>query len=239
MVESGQTTNERINLSMVIQQHPIGLLGSNCYLIIDPETADAAIVDPGVDDAAPILKIVREQRLNVSAILNTHGHFDHVAGNGLLASPQTRLGCHPADRELLLSGGGSRLFGFNIPPSPRPNLDLVDGLTLTIGKLEITVMHTPGHSPGSICLHVPQDHALLTGDTLFRGGVGRTDLPGGDAHALRTSLARLVSRLTPYPEEIHIYPGHGPATTLKQEMATNPWLRAWTGKVRPTRTEYT
>jgi glyoxylase-like metal-dependent hydrolase (beta-lactamase superfamily II) len=204
----------------MIQQMPIGLLGSNCYLIVDDESSEAAIVDPGFVDPEHIRRVILNLHAQVRYILNTHGHFDHVAGNGTFEIPPALLGIHPEDRSLLRDGGGATLFGLEIPPSPKPDLDLVDGCSLALGDRQFTVMHTPGHTPGSICLLVSPDQALLTGDTLFRGGVGRTDLPGGNNKALHASLGR-IARL---PLETRIYPGHGGASTIRQELLTNPWL---------------
>ncbi|MBN1250012.1 MAG: MBL fold metallo-hydrolase [Anaerolineae bacterium] len=206
----------------MILQLPIGMLGSNCYLILDPSTGIAAIVDPGFEDPAPVRDAIDAHRAHVRYILDTHGHFDHIAGNGALACPGVVLGIHPEDRKLLLSGGGAGIFGLPIPSSPEPELALREGTTLSLGAIEVTVLHTPGHTPGSICLYVASDQALLTGDTLFRDGVGRTDLPGGSAQALAASLRRIAE----LPPETRIYPGHGSATTLARERAHNPWLQA-------------
>lgn len=206
----------------MIYQLPIGMLGSNSYLILNEATQDAALVDPGFTDSDDLWSAIPTDEVRIRFVLNTHGHFDHVAGNGLLRLPDAQLGIHPDDRALLLAGGGADAFGLPTAPSPQPDLDLVEGLTLHLGTTELTVLHTPGHTPGSVCLYVPSEQALLTGDTLFRGGVGRTDLPGGSAQALQRSLGRILE----LPESTNVYPGHGAATTLQAERATNPWLRS-------------
>jgi hydroxyacylglutathione hydrolase len=206
---------------MQIVQLPIGLLGANCYLIYAAEGEEAAVVDPGVLDPRLLLEEIANRDLRVKYLINTHGHFDHVAGNGFLASPEVILGIHPADRDLLLHGGGGPQFGLRIPPSPEPELDLVDGVKLSLGTTTLEVIHTPGHTPGCVCLYLPDEAALLTGDTLFAGSVGRTDLPGGDHHQLETSLARLLL----LPPSTRVFPGHGQATTLDVEKRRNPWLK--------------
>lgn len=199
----------------------IGMLGANCYVVFDQNGGEAAVVDPGVPDPAPLQRVLQEHQLSVRYLLNTHGHFDHIAGNANLYQNQVELGIHPSDKDLLLAGGGAAMFGLEIPAPPSPDLDLQDGAILELGKRRIHVLHTPGHTPGSISLHIPEESALLTGDTLFRGSVGRTDLPGGDAQALARSLRRIMQ----LPPQTRIYPGHGPVTTLSYEAAHSPWLR--------------
>ncbi len=197
---------------------PLGILEANCYLVYDG--GEGVVVDPG-GDPTPLLREIERHHVTIKAILNTHGHFDHTAGNSDLAHLQAPLAIHPADRELLATGGGALWFGFPATPAMAPTLDLVEGVEFAVGKLCLQVIETPGHTPGSICLHIPTAHALLTGDTLFAGGVGRTDLPGGDARALSASLRRLLS----LPPETTLYPGHGPTSTLANEKRSNPWLR--------------
>lgn len=209
----------------MIQRLPIGMLGSNCYLVYDG--GEGAIVDPGMQDPAPLIAVVRQHGLRIRYVLNTHGHFDHVAGNSkLLRSDEpalqgARLGIHPDDEHLLLTGGGAGTFGIPYVPSPEPELMLEAETTLTIGALTLRVIATPGHTPGSICLYSESENALITGDTLFAGNVGRTDLPGGDARALTRSLKRIQS----LPPVTRILPGHGEASTLERENRRNPWMR--------------
>lgn len=199
---------------------PLGTLQANCYLLYNEASLEGVIIDPG-GDTAPLEREIDARGVAVQAILNTHGHFDHVGGNAYLANLNAPLGIHPADRALLEEGGGAAWFDVAYVPSPSPTLELTDGKALTFGDLRLEVIHTPGHTPGSICLHVPQERALFTGDTLFAGSVGRTDLPGGDARALTESLKRLLT----LPEDTTIYPGHGSASTLQKERRTNPWLK--------------
>ncbi|NBD35445.1 MAG: MBL fold metallo-hydrolase [Chloroflexi bacterium] len=206
----------------MIMSLPIGILQSNCCLVYDKTTRDGAIVDPG-GDTAPLMKEIEERGIEVRYIINTHGHFDHVAANGALQSLDAPLALHPADRDLLAEGGGASWFDLAYVPSPAPDIDLHDGQVLTVGELHLHVVHTPGHTPGSICLYIPEDGALITGDTLFAGSVGRTDLPQGNPRALTESLKKLLA--LDYPPETKIYPGHGPTSTLARERQRNPWLR--------------
>ena len=205
----------------MIVRLPIGMVGSNTYLLYDEEEKDGAIIDPG-GETRPLLQKIEEQQITVRYLLNTHAHFDHVAANASLKSTfDVPLGLHPADRDLLLEGGGASWFNLAYVPSPPPDIELTEETTLTLGRLEIHVLHTPGHTPGSICLHVPAENALFTGDTLFAKSVGRTDLPGGDPQRLTESLRSLMS----LSEDTEIYPGHGPAVTLAYTYRHNPWMR--------------
>ncbi len=200
---------------------PIGLVNSNIYLVYDEEQRAGIIVDTGGDHQL-VTQEIEQRQLNIHYILNTHGHFDHIIANApLKATYAVPLGIHPADRKLLLIGGGATLLGLAYIPSPPPELELTDGLTLQVGGWELQVIHTPGHTPGSVCFYLPEERALLTGDTLFAGSVGLTDLPGGSARQLTSSLRRLLE----LPPETVIYPGHGPCSTLARESRENPWLR--------------
>ncbi len=200
---------------------PIGMLGSNTYLLYDEESRESAIIDPG-GETAPLFEKIKDRRLDVRYLLNTHAHFDHIAANAeVSARYEVPLGLHPADEELLIRGGGAARWDIAYVPSPEPSLSLTDGKALKLGALTLEVVHTPGHTPGSICLYIPQEGAMLTGDTLFPGSVGRTDLPGGDARQLTESLRRILT----FPPETTLYAGHGEKTTLAQERRSNPWLK--------------
>ena len=204
----------------MIVQIPLGLLEANCYLVYDEASGEGVIVDPG-GDTAPLRREIEQRGVNIKAILNTHGHFDHSAGNAELASFNVPLSIHPDDRDLLAEGGGAAWFGFPEVPTMQPTIELTEGFEYTVGNLRLRVLVTPGHTPGSVCLYIPEENVLLTGDTLFAGGIGRSDLPGGDPRALTASLTRLLT----LPPETVIYPGHGPTSTLAHEKRHNPWLR--------------
>jgi len=198
---------------------PIGMMESNCYLVYDEDSNAGVIIDPG--DPAALIQEIEKRQVNVQFILNTHGHFDHIAGNAALEFLHAPFGLHPADRELLLEGGGALWFGLDYVPAPPPTLELTEGLRLNVGSLHLEVLHTPGHTPGSVCFYIPEEQALITGDLLFAGNVGRSDLPGGAPRVMTQSLKRLLT----FPPETRLYPGHGPHTTLTVERRSNPWLR--------------
>lgn len=204
----------------MIVQIPLGILEANCYLVYDETGGEGIIVDPG-GDTTPLRREIEQRHVTIKAILNTHGHFDHSAGNAELASFDVPLGIHPNDRDMLAEGGGAAWFGFPAAPAMQPTIALTEGFEYPVGNLHLHVITTPGHTPGSVCLYIPEENALFTGDTLFAGGIGRSDLPGGDPRALTASLTRLLA----LPPETIIYPGHGPTSTLAQEKRLNPWLR--------------
>ncbi len=206
---------------MLILTWPIGLFESNTYLIANESTGESVVIDPG-GDTTPLLTEVKRRNLTLRYILNTHGHIDHIAANAyLIPSTCNQLGLHPADRELLEAGGGAGWFDLAYVPSPPPNLELFDGQLLEFGNLKIEVIHTPGHTPGSVCFYIESAAALFTGDTLFAGSVGRTDFAGGSSRALSASLKRLIA----LPPTTKIYSGHGPTSTIEAEKLHNPWLQ--------------
>jgi glyoxylase-like metal-dependent hydrolase (beta-lactamase superfamily II) len=208
-----------------IERITVGALEANCYLVICPETRAALLVDPGAESER-ILAAVSSSGARVEMVLHTHGHFDHIGATEevLAGLPEsTPLAAHPADAYLYEAehramGAG---FGYPLPETPAtPDMTLGDGQTLEIGTLRLEVLHTPGHTPGSICLLVGSD--CFSGDTLFRRGIGRTDLLGGDEEAIYESIA---TRLYPLPAETRVYPGHGEATTIGEERRLNPFVR--------------
>lgn len=199
---------------------PIGIMGSNCILIYDETSKTGAVIDPGILDVTPLERVRRQHNIDIVVVLNTHGHFDHTAGNHLMPTT-AKLAIHPADVDLLLSGGSASLFGLHAPPSPEPAFTFEDGDTLSIGTIQLRVMHTPGHTLGSVSFYCAQEKTVITGDTLFQGSVGRTDLPGGNEQQLLNSLESYLL----LPEETIVIPGHGPTSTLREEKSHNPWLR--------------
>jgi hydroxyacylglutathione hydrolase len=208
-----------------IERIAVGALEANCYLVLCPVTHEALLVDPGAEPER-ILAVVSESGAQVRMVLHTHGHFDHIgATEAVLAglSPSTPLAAHPADAYLYEpeNRGMGAMFGYPLPEtSVTPDMTLADGQTLEIGTLRLEVLHTPGHTPGSICLVVGD--SCLSGDTLFCRGIGRTDLLGGDEEAIYESIA---TRLYPLPEKMKVYPGHGAATTIGEERSLNPFVR--------------
>jgi hydroxyacylglutathione hydrolase len=208
-----------------IERITVGALEANCYLVTCPETREALLVDPGAEPEN-ILAAVARSGARTKMVLHTHGHFDHIgATEAVLAGlpESTPLAAHPADAYLYEAENRAMgaMFGYPLPDTPAtPDVTLADGQTLEIGTLRIEVLHTPGHTPGSICLIVGGD--CLSGDTLFRRGIGRIDLLGGDEEAIYESIA---TRLYPLPEETRVYPGHGEATTIGEERRLNPFVR--------------
>jgi glyoxylase-like metal-dependent hydrolase (beta-lactamase superfamily II) len=202
----------------------VGPLQSNSYLLADEVTREAALFDPGME-SEPVADILARERLIVTAIINTHGHFDHVFGNAYFkAKTGAPLLMHRADLDLVKRLEEQSLyFGFRATPSPPPDRFLEEGDEVRVGGIRLRVLHTPGHSAGGICLVT--DGTAFVGDTLFAGSIGRTDLPGGSAETLLTSIRE---KLLTLPDDTVIYPGHGPATTIGHERRHNPFL---TGRV--------
>ena len=205
---------------MILATLPTGPLDVNCYIIGCETTRKAAVVDPG-GHADDILQLLAQQNLQAELIINTHGHFDHIGGNRqLLQATGAELMIHQDDSSLLdRAGEHAAAFGLRAEPSPAPNRLLNGGEKLQVGELCLQVIHTPGHSPGGICLYI--DGILLVGDTLFAGSIGRTDLPGGNHQLL---IANIKEKLLPLPEKTKVYPGHGPMTTIGEEKLHNPFL---------------
>ena len=197
---------------------PVGPLQANCYVITDPVTNCAAVVDPG-GDAEVIVREIAYQRATPVAILCTHAHPDHIAALLPVAEQfaEADVFMHPADVNMLADYAVAELGDIRLPELQPYD----EGVEVRAGELTIRVLHTPGHSPGSVCLALDDEKALLTGDLIFAGGIGRADLPGGSYPALLASLRRLISE---FPADTILYPGHGPQSTLDIELATNPWL---------------
>jgi len=194
------------------------------YLVACPESGEALLIDP-VLPAPALADRLRENGWRLKWIVNTHGHADHIAGNGLWADQSgAQIVMHRLDWEFFSRPemqAAARAEGF--PPLTRVDLRVEDGMRLPLGRGEATFLHTPGHTPGAVCLSFPGH--LFTGDTLFVGAAGRTDLPGG---SLQDLLQSLEEKIMPLPDETRIWPGHDygetPTSTLAQEKATNPYL---------------
>lgn len=205
---------------MLLESLPTGPLQVNCYILGCEATRKAVVVDPG-GNVEQILALLKQLNLELQMVINTHGHFDHVGGNRrLLEATGVELLLHESDKALLgMATHHAEAYGLTTEVSPEPQRLLQGGETITVGELEIKILHTPGHTPGGICLYV-EDH-LVVGDTLFAGSIGRTDLPGGNHQQL---LASIRDQLLPLPANTEVHPGHGPSTTIGQEGAYNPFL---------------
>lgn len=199
---------------MKVKMMQVGPIGTNCYILEDETAHVAAIIDPG-DEADQILSVMREEDVSVEYILLTHGHYDHTTAVPELhkAYPQAKIYIHQADA----NGAGSRLFP--LAGQVEGLLTYDEGDTLTLGSLTIEVLHTPGHSKGSVTLRVGD--VLFTGDTLFAGSCGRTDLSGGSYEEILASLKRLGE----LEGNFHVLPGHEGTSTLDQERKFNPYMR--------------
>ena len=199
----------------------VGALETNCYLVYCEETMECAVVDPGADPEKIIQKI-GELRLMHGILINTHGHVDHVGANKDIKEKYGIPLCIHSHDSQMLDNILSTAMGFFIgaKKSPKPDKFLEDGENIPIGKSHLKVIHTPGHSPGSISLS--EDGFLLSGDLLFYGGVGRTDLPGGSLEILEDSIRK---KIFIFPDDTVVLPGHGPSTSIGQEKNTNPFIR--------------
>ena len=206
---------------MIIEQLPLGPIQANCFIVACEETKEAVVIDPG-DEADKILMALAKKALKVKKIINTHGHFDHVGANRRLKEVTgAKLMIHSQDVPLLSqSAASAKAWGMRADNSPAPDKTLEDGDIITFGNLSLTVIHTPGHSPGGISLY--GQGAVFVGDTLFRGSVGRTDFPGGDFDTLIKSIQQKIFGL---PEDTKVYPGHMGPTTVGTEKRNNPFCR--------------
>jgi hydroxyacylglutathione hydrolase len=216
-------------MALIRESFPVGLLGCNCSIVADPDTRQALVVDPG-DQAPDILAAL--QRLGVQAVklVHTHAHFDHVLGTGAVAAATgAEVLLHAGDRWLYDNVElQARTFGVPLPSPaplpPPPTRELRDEEVLAFGHREARVLHTPGHTPGSLCFFVEragETPVLFAGDTLFRQSVGRTDLWGGSFEQLATSIR---GRLFGLPDDTLVIPGHGPTTTIGAERDGNPFV---------------
>ena len=199
---------------MQVKVLQVGPIGTNCYLLEDEKAHVAAVIDPG-DEAGRILQVIKDDGVDVKYILLTHGHYDHTTAVPELhqALPQAEIYIHKADA----NGAGSQLFPL---AGHIPDLKFYDeGNALTLGELTIQVLHTPGHSKGSVTLKVGD--VLFCGDTLFAGSCGRTDLAGGSYEEIMASLKKLGE----LPGDYHVCPGHDVTSTLERERRSNPFLR--------------
>jgi glyoxylase-like metal-dependent hydrolase (beta-lactamase superfamily II) len=200
----------------------VGPLEVNCYIVWDRETKKAFVIDPGGDE--DVIKMeVWKNSLDVEYIVNTHGHFDHVGGDAALKEALgAPIAIHGSDAGLMAEAHERGvIFGVNAPKQPAPDKLLEDGSTLKAGGLTLEVIHTPGHTPGGVCLFDRADSILFTGDTLFAGSVGRTDLEDGSYEELMESIK---TRILPLSDSVRIYPGHGPDSTIGAERRNNPFI---------------
>lgn len=223
MVRGNRPGERQAGMSLtVFEQRAVGPLACNCYVVGDEVTRQAIIVDPG-GDADDLVEVLVRDRLTVVAIVATHAHFDHlIAAERLREVTGAPFHMHSGDRPLLdWYAESARLFlGVDLGPPPEVDTDLAEGDRLLVSEDEgLEVLHTPGHSPGSISLL--SGDLLFSGDTLFAGGIGRSDLPGGSGGTLVSSIENKLFRLS---DEVVVLPGHGPTSTIGREKVMNPFV---------------
>ena len=206
---------------MEIRGLVVGVFQENCYILASNKTKEAIVVDPG-DDPDRVMEVIKDMGVTVKLITNSHGHVDHILGvAGVQQSTGAKFLIHQSDLSLLDQGSESaKQMGREGITVPAPDGYVEDGDLVGVSGLDLQVIHTPGHTPGSVSYYV--NGLLFSGDTLFRGSIGRTDFPGGDyAQEMRS----IVDKLLQLPEETIVLPGHMLETTIRQEIATNPFIR--------------
>jgi glyoxylase-like metal-dependent hydrolase (beta-lactamase superfamily II) len=198
----------------------IGPFMTNVYLLVEEEGRKGILVDPGID-CELIADAIQQEVSDLLWVVNTHCHLDHAAGNHLFAGGgKAKLAIHEDECEHLKHIVRQGLiWGISVRESPEPDLFLDESSTLKLGRAEVKIIHTPGHTPGGICLYFPG--AAIVGDTLFAGSIGRTDLPGGETETL---LNTIRTKLYALPDDTRVHPGHGPETTIGEEKLTNPFI---------------
>jgi glyoxylase-like metal-dependent hydrolase (beta-lactamase superfamily II) len=201
----------------------VGPLQCNCSILGDETSLEAIVVDPG-DDIPRILSVLDKHNLTVRQIVITHAHIDHIAGaHRLKRVTGAPILYNQNDLPLVeMMDVQAGWLGIPTPEVPPPDDTLDDGKRIAIIGLTGSILHTPGHTQGSVCLYLPDQSLLLAGDTLFAGSVGRTDLPGGNSRQL---IASINNRLLTLPDDVTVIPGHGPTTTIAAEKETNPFLQ--------------
>ncbi len=201
----------------------LGPVMTNVYLIADPQSGEAVVIDPA-SDGEVIVAAAQKRRWRIGSIWLTHAHFDHLAGAGEVAdrlSPPPPVALHALDYPLWRMEGGAPLFGMHIDPGPEPTVSLEHGQQLHLGSNLLEVRHTPGHTPGHVVFYCPAAGVAFCGDVIFQMGIGRTDLPGGDYDTLIHSIQTQIMNL---PDETRLLSGHGPETTVGIERRMNPFL---------------
>lgn len=201
----------------------LGPVQTNAYLIADPFTKEAAVIDPAWDGDT-ILAEANKRGWRITNLWLTHAHFDHFGGAAAVAdgsSPMPPVALHPLDYPLWRALGGGALFGYRFDPGPEPTIDLQHGMQLHLGSNRLEVRHTPGHSRGHVIFVAHDEGLAFCGDVIFQGSIGRTDLPGGDFDTLINSIQTQVLNL---PNDMQLLSGHGEATTVQFERQFNPFL---------------
>lgn len=210
---------------MILETFPVGPLQCNCTILGDEEAAEAIVIDPGYD-VAMIHRRLIDLGLKLQQILVTHGHIDHIGGALKLKrlTGATILMNQNDLEQLAIMEKQAAWLGVDTPETAPPDESLSDGMFVGLNRLQAQVIHTPGHTQGSVCLHFAPLNLLVAGDTLFAGSIGRTDFPGGNSAQI---LESIQTRLLILPNETRVLPGHGPATTIDAERKSNPFLQGF------------
>lgn len=210
---------------LAIVAFTLGPASTNAYLVADPASGTAVVIDPAWDGKR-IATAATQRGWRISHIWLTHAHFDHFGGAGAIAdAPEAPIpvALHPDDHSLWRMGGGAHAFGLpGFDPGPEPTIYLEHGMQLKLGEHRLEVRHTPGHTPGHVIFRHGSGALAFCGDLIFRGSVGRTDFPGGSMDLLLESIHREILSL---PDEAQLFPGHGPVTTVETERKANPFLQ--------------
>jgi hydroxyacylglutathione hydrolase len=208
---------------MILQTMRVGPLAVNCYLVGDERAREVIVIDPG-GNVREIVETLQQARARVVSIVLTHAHFDHVMGVvGLKNASGAPLMAGANEAPFLKSAESQAgFFGLDVPALPTPDRWLKEGDVISAGDLDLTIIETPGHTPGGICLWSERERILFSGDTLMRGSIGRTDFPGGSLEALLRSVRTKILVL---PNQTMVYPGHGQVTTIGEEKMFNPFLK--------------
>ena len=209
---------------MIHEILPVGVLQCNCSVLGDEESREGIVVDPG-DDISAIVEILKRHALKVKMIVITHAHIDHIGGASKLRALTGAPVYMNAEDSFLADNLAMQAGWLGIQTPENPGIDTLakEGDILRAGSIEAAVLHTPGHTPGSISLYLPMEQKLIAGDTLFRESVGRTDLPGGDSAKIAASIR---GKLYPLPDQTVVIAGHGESTTIGHEKKMNPFVRA-------------
>ncbi len=205
---------------MIIKDLVVGPLMANCFIFGCKKTREAVVIDPG-GDADKILLSLADSELEVKYIINTHGHFDHVCGNGKMKDATgADILIHPLDAPMLgMLSSNAAVFGISVENSPPCDQTIEEGETISFGNISLKVIHTPGHTPGGISLYT--DGIVFVGDTLFAGSIGRTDFPGGNFDTLISSIK---TKLFDMEDDMRVLSGHGPETSIGSEKRFNPFV---------------
>jgi len=206
-----------------IVSYTLGPVITNAYLVADPQTREAVVIDPA-DEGQVIVADAEKRGWRIGSIWLTHAHFDHLAGAGQVADlvdPPPPVALHTEDYPLWRMQGGAPLFGMHIDPGPEPTIDLFDQQLLHLGGNLIQVFHTPGHTRGHVIFYCSEEAVVFCGDVIFQGSIGRTDLPGGDYDTLMHSIRTKILNL---PDDTRLLSGHGPETMVGTEKRTNPFV---------------